>query len=50
MEKTTVYAKNGATFTCDTPERLKTYLAAGWTTEKPAQKKRKGEAEKPKEE
>lgn len=31
MAGTTVYAPNGATFNCDTPERLEHYLKAGWS-------------------
>lgn len=32
MAVTTVYAENGATFNCDTQERLNHYLKAGWST------------------
>lgn len=31
MAGTIVYAPNGATFNCDTPERLEHYLKAGWS-------------------
>ena len=37
MAGTTVYAPNGATFNCDTPERLEHYLKAGWS-KKPIKK------------
>lgn len=37
MAMTTVYAPNGATFNCDTPERLEHYLKAGWS-KKPVKK------------
>lgn len=37
MEPVTVYAKNGATFNCDTQERLERYLKAGWS-KKPTRK------------
>ena len=47
MEPVTVYARNGATFTCRTKERLKHYLAAGWT-DKPPRKGRKPKDEQPK--
>lgn len=50
MEMTTVYHTNGATFDCDTQERLDAYLKAGWTLKKPAKKKGKDEGEKPTEE
>lgn len=48
MEAVTVYAANGATFTCKTQERLERYLKAGWTKEPPKRGKRatKGEATK----
>ena len=50
MAMTTVYHANGATFDCDTQERLNTYLAAGWEIKQPARKKAKNEGEKPAEE
>ena len=50
MDKVTVYHANGATFECDTQERLDAYLAAGWETKKPTRKKAKDEGEKPAEE
>lgn len=37
MTVTTVYAPNGATFNCDTQERLDHYLKAGWS-KKPIKK------------
>lgn len=51
MERVTVYAKNGATFECDTEERLQHYLNAGWTKTAPKKGKKppKGE-ESPKDE
>lgn len=47
MEPVTVYAKNGATFTCDTKERLEGYLKAGWSKEKPTKRGEKAEKEEP---
>lgn len=44
MAGTTVYAPNGATFNCDTQERLDHYLKAGWS-KKPV---KKGKADPPK--